>query len=82
MGNCKSNNETVKHDKNHNREKMFRFGVSFGQNDLNLGGHVQLGYTSKKIKNYGPVKQPQHSVIVPYETVTSGLETSISENHS
>ena len=32
---------------------MFRFGVSFGHNDLNLKGHLQMGYNSKTIKNYG-----------------------------
>ena len=33
---------------------MFRFGISFGRNDLNLEGHTQMGYNSKTIKNYGP----------------------------
>ena len=29
--------------------KMFRFGVSFGRNDLNLEGHLQMGYNSKTV---------------------------------
>ena len=45
MGTCHSKPESdrVKRDKNHNRQKMFRFGVSFGRNDLNLEGHVYRG---------------------------------------
>ena len=34
---------------------MFKFGVSFGCNDLNLEGHLQMGYNSKTIKNYGTI---------------------------
>ena len=55
MGTCLSKSDKVKRDKNHNRQKMFRFGVSFGRNDLNLEGHLQMGYNSKTIKNYGPI---------------------------
>ena len=36
MGTCHSKNDKIKRDKNHNRQKMFRFGISFGRNDLNL----------------------------------------------
>ena len=54
MGTCHSKNDKIKRDKNHNRQKMFRFGISFGRNDLNLEGHIQMGYNSKTIKNYGP----------------------------
>ena len=32
---------------------MFKIGISFGRNDLNLEGHLQMGYNSKTIKNYG-----------------------------
>ena len=42
-------------DKNHNRQKILKFGVSFGRNNLNLEGHLQMGYNSKTIKNYGPI---------------------------
>ena len=35
---------------------MFRLGISFGRNDLNLEGHLQMGYNSKTVKNYKPVE--------------------------
>ena len=54
MGACHSKSDKIKRDKNHNRQKMFRLGVSFGHNDLNLEGRIQMGYNSKTIKNYGP----------------------------
>jgi hypothetical protein len=57
MGTCHSKSDKIKRDKNHNRQKMFRFGISFGRNDLNLEGHVQMGYNSKTIKNYGPLEK-------------------------
>ena len=31
---------------------MFRVGISVGRNDLNVEGHLQMGYSSKTIKNY------------------------------
>jgi hypothetical protein len=49
MGTCYSKNDKVKRNKDHNRQKMFRFGISFGRNDLNLEGHFQMGYNSKTI---------------------------------
>ena len=55
MGTCLSKSDKIKRDKNHSRQKMFKFGVSFGRNDLNLEGHLQMGYNSKTIKNYGPI---------------------------
>ena len=39
------------------KQKIFKFGVRFGRNDLNLKGHLQMGYNSKTIKNYGPVEK-------------------------
>ena len=39
-------------NKNHNRQKMFRIGISVGRNDLNVEGHLQMGYSSKTIRNY------------------------------
>ena len=67
MGCYHSKNERSKRDKNHNRQKMFKFGISFGRNDLNLEGHVQMGYNSKTIKSYGPIAtqldQPESTVI-------------------
>ena len=38
-------------------KKMFRLGISFGRNDLNLEGHFQMEYNSKTIKNYGIVEK-------------------------
>ena len=46
----KSESDRVKRDKNHNRQKILRFGVIFGRNDLNLENHLQIGYNSKTIK--------------------------------
>ena len=39
MSTCHSKSDKTKRDKNHNRQKMFKFGVSFGRDDLNLEGH-------------------------------------------
>ena len=53
MGSCYSNSgdqARVKGNKNHNRQKLFTFGVSFGCNDINLEGHSQMGYNSKTIE--------------------------------
>ena len=65
MGICysKSSNGKNKRDKNHNRQKMFRFGISFGRNDLNVEGHLQMGYNSKTIKSYGPVEKKPDDVL-------------------
>ena len=59
-----SANKNPKTNKNHNRQKMFRIGISVGRNDLNVEGHLQMGYNSKTIKNYNkPIEtqpvQPQ-----------------------
>jgi hypothetical protein len=69
MGTFHSKGDTIKRDKNHNRQKMFRFGISFGRNDLNLEGHLQMGYNSKTIKNYGPLDKQ----LVSKENVSSTL---------
>ena len=45
---------------------MFKFGISFGRNDLNLEGHLQMGYNSKTIKNYGFIDKQSN----PPETTT------------
>ena len=54
MGNftTKMHDRHPKMNKNHNRQKMFRFGVSFGRDQMNIEGHIQMGYNSKTIKNY------------------------------
>ena len=51
-----SKRESPKINKNHHRQKIFRLGISFGRNDLNLEGHLQMGYNSKTIKNYKTVE--------------------------
>ena len=50
MGHSASKNPKI--NKSHNRQKMFRIGISIGRNDLNVKGHLQMGYNSKTIKNY------------------------------
>ena len=72
MGSCCSKSEIakVKGNKNHNRQKMFRLGISFGRNDLNLEGHLQMGYNSKTIKNYGIVEKVN---LKPPEQISTGV---------
>ena len=48
---------------------MFKFGVSFGRNDLSLEGHLQMGYNSKTIKNYGSIDKQLN----PPEITTSAV---------
>ena len=58
MGNSVSKKPKI--NKNHNRQKMFRIGISVGRNDLNLEGHLQMGYSGKTIRNYTPIEnKPQ-----------------------
>ena len=57
MGHSASKNPKV--NKNHNRQKMFRIGKSIGRNDLNVEGHLQMGYSSKTIKNYSKPVETQ-----------------------
>ena len=42
---------------------MFRFGIRFGRSDLNLKGHLQMGYNSKTVKNYKPVENEMNASI-------------------
>ena len=77
MGTCHSKSDKIKRDKNHNRQEMFKFGISFGRNDLNLEGHLQMGYNSKTIKNYGPINPPEtttSAVTEPNDQVTETSE--------
>ena len=79
MGNNQSNKvgSLSKRNKDHHRQKMFRFGISFGRNELNLEGHLQLGYNSKTVKRYS-IPQPttcQDSLPVP-PPVTGRIEDS------
>ena len=79
MGTCHSKSDKIKRDKNHNRQKMFKFGVSFGRNDLNLEGHLQMGYNSKTIKNYGPIDKqldlPENTTLAVTEPNDQSTET-------
>ena len=43
----KSSSKNPKINKNHNKLKMFKIGISVGRNDLNLEGHFQMGFSSK-----------------------------------
>jgi hypothetical protein len=61
MGHYASKNSKI--NKNHNKQKMFRIGISAGRNDLNLEGHVQLGYCSKTVKNYNRIEKTQEKPI-------------------
>ena len=53
---------------------MFRIGIS--RNDLNVEGHLQMGYNSKTIKNYNkPVEtQPVETQLVETHPVQSREE--------
>ena len=55
---------------------MFRIGISIGRNDLNVEGHLQMGYNSKTIKNYNkPVlTQPVQTQLVETHPVQSREE--------
>ena len=61
MGHSASKNQRI--NKNHNKQKMFRFGMVAGRNDLNLEGHVQVGYCSKTVKKYSPIERSQESSV-------------------
>ena len=63
MGQFNSKRHNPKINKNHNRQKMFRFGMSFGRNDLNLEGHLQIGYNSKSVKSYKLVENEMNALI-------------------
>ena len=80
LGTCHSKSDKIKRDKNHNRQKMFKFGVSFGRNDLNLEGHLQMRYNSKTIKNYGPIDKqlnpPETTTLAVTEPTDQLTETS------
>ena len=67
-----SASKSPKINKNHNRQKMF----SIGRNDLNVEGHLQMGYNSKTIKNYNkPVEtQPVQTQLVETRPVQTQEE--------
>ena len=55
---------------------MFRIGISIDQNDLNVEGHLQMGYNSKTIKTYNkPVEaQPDETQLVETQPIQSREE--------
>ena len=67
-----SGSKNPKTNKNHNRQKMFRIGISVGRNDLNVEGHLQMGYNSKTIKNYN--KPVETQPVQPQEELPNGEE--------
>ena len=75
MGHSASKNP--KSNKNHSKQKMFRIGISAGRNDLNLEGHVQVGYCSKTVKNYGSIENPQENSVRNTGLIEQPLEDSI-----
>ena len=72
MGNSASKKSKI--NKSHNKQKMFRIGISVGRNDLNLEGHLQMGYSSKTIKNYTPIEN------APQENISTGSEEHVLQN--
>ena len=42
MGTCHSKSDKIERDKNHNRQKMLKFGGSIGRNDLNFSKFKSL----------------------------------------
>ena len=66
-----SGSKNPKTNKNQNRQKMFRIDISVGRNNLNVEGHLQMGYSSKTIKNYSkPVEtQPVQTQLVETQPV-------------
>ena len=60
---------------------MFRIGISVGRNDINVEGHLQMGYNSKTIKNYSkPVEtQPVQTQLVETQPVQTREEPSNGE---
>ena len=62
MGHSGSKNAKI--NKSHDKQKMFRIGISVGRNNVTLEGHFQLGYHGKTIKNYTPVENHSPSIEV------------------
>ena len=71
-----SGSKNPKNSKNHNRQKIFRIGLSIGRNDLNVEGHLQMSYNSKTIKNYNkPIEtQPVKTQLVETQPVQTREE--------
>ena len=69
MGHSASKNPKI--NKNHNKQKMFRIGISIGRNDLNVENIYKMGYNSKTIKNYN---KPVETQLVETQPVQSREE--------
>ena len=65
-----SASKSPKINKDHNKQNMFTVGISVGRNNLNLKGHLQMGYNSKTIKNTKLLK-----AIENYQPVDAQNET-------
>ena len=50
-----SRHSKKKYNKEGQKQKMCKVGLSFGRNDLKLEGNFQLGYHSEIDKKYDPV---------------------------
>jgi hypothetical protein len=61
----------------HSKGPMFRIGMSAGRNDLDLEGHVQVGYCSKTIKNYESTEIPQESSVKNVKYIAKPQESSV-----
>jgi hypothetical protein len=72
-----SHSKGPKFNKNHNKQKMFRIGMSAGRNYLNLEEHVQVGYCSKTIKNYESTEIPQESSVQNAKFIEKPQESSV-----
>ena len=53
MGNSASTENKEKVNKNNQKTKSFRIGLSFGKGMANVEGHAQIGHTSHTKKIYG-----------------------------
>jgi hypothetical protein len=83
MGQLISKRQSPKINKNHHRQKMFRIGISFGRNDLNLEGHLQMDYNSKTVKNYAPIENMHALKSIESKTVdTVHVDTVHVDNES
>ena len=71
MGHSGSKNPKI--NKNHDKQKMLKIGISVGRNDLTLEGHFQLGYHGKTIKN---LRKP---LSIPYGVRSSFLNVGATE---
>ena len=58
-----SKHSKKKYNKEGQKQKMCKVGLSFGRNDLKLEGNIQLGYHSKIDKKYVAVDGKPLAVI-------------------